>query len=65
MAGAPEDDRPARKPPIHAIGQDLAVLSADELTERISLLRQEIDRIETVRRAKLASRDAADAFFKR
>jgi uncharacterized small protein (DUF1192 family) len=63
MASAPEDDRPIKKL-AHEIGQDLALLSVDELTERIALLQQEITRLDSARAAKLASRNAADAVFK-
>jgi uncharacterized small protein (DUF1192 family) len=59
-----EDDRPKRKVS-HEIGQDLAALSLDELATRITLLRDEIARIEAAIRAKEASAAAADAVFKR
>jgi uncharacterized small protein (DUF1192 family) len=58
-----DDDRP-RKKISHEIGQDLSLLSVEELTERIALLTAEIDRLrETVVR-KRASRDAASSVFK-
>ena len=49
----------------HEVGQDLTLLSVDELAERIALLREEIARLEEARAAKQASRNAAAAFFKR
>ena len=58
------DDEPVKKTPEHAIGQDLSLLSAHELEERISILRAEIDRLEAERQAKGASKSAAEAFFK-
>jgi uncharacterized small protein (DUF1192 family) len=58
-----EDDRP-RKKITHEIGQDLSLLSVEELTERIALLNAEIDRLKAAMTKKRASRDAADAFFK-
>ena len=58
-----DEDQPTRKSP-HQLGEDLSALSLDELAGRISLLRQEIDRIEAAIRAKQASAAAADAFFK-
>ncbi|WP_406854696.1 MULTISPECIES: DUF1192 domain-containing protein [unclassified Alsobacter] len=64
MADPFADDLPQRKPTLHALGQDLAALSLDELDERVEQLRAEIARIEEVRNAKRASRDAADAFFR-
>jgi uncharacterized small protein (DUF1192 family) len=59
-----EDDRP-KKLPVHAIGQDLSLLSVEELAERISILREEIARLETAMAGKRASRNVADQFFKR
>ena len=58
-----DDDAPRRKI-THEIGQDLSLLSVDELTERITLLRAEIDRLEIAKVGKQASRNAADRFFK-
>jgi uncharacterized small protein (DUF1192 family) len=59
-----EEDRPKRKL-AHEIGQDLALLSVEELRERISLLQDEIARLETAMASKQASRTSADQFFKR
>jgi uncharacterized small protein (DUF1192 family) len=59
-----DDDRP-RKKISHDIGQDLALLSVEELTERIALLKGEIARLEEAATKKRASRDAADNFFKK
>jgi uncharacterized small protein (DUF1192 family) len=55
-----------RRKPLHAheIGQDLAALSAAELTERIGLLRAEIERLERAIEARQATRAAADSAFK-
>jgi len=64
MAVPEEDERPKKKL-AHEIGQDLALLSVEELGERIALLRDEIDRLEAARAKKQASRSAADQFFKR
>ena len=58
------DDEPVKKTPEHVIGQDLSLLSAHELEERIAVLRAEIDRLEAERQAKGASKSAAEAFFK-
>lgn len=58
-----DEDRP-RKKVTHEIGQDLSLLSVEELTERIALLRSEITRLEEAANKKRASRDAADNFFK-
>ena len=59
-----EDERPAPKPK-HAIGEPLDMMSVEELRLRIDLLREEIARLDLAVAAKQASRDAADAFFKR
>lgn len=59
-----DDDRPKKKI-VHEIGQDLALLSVSELQERVTLLKDEIARLETAIGGKQASRSAADVFFKR
>lgn len=64
MAWNAEDERPKAKT-IHEIGQNLALLSVEELDDRVTLLREEIERIQTDREKKLASMAAAAAFFKR
>ena len=64
MASNEEDDKPKKKL-VHEIGQDLALLSIEELRERIALLASEIERLEAARAKKQASRSAADDFFKR
>jgi uncharacterized small protein (DUF1192 family) len=64
MAANEDEDRPKKKI-VHEIGQDLALLSIKELGERIALLQSEIERLETARTNKQASRSAADQFFKR
>jgi len=58
-----DDDRP-RKKISHEIGQDLSLLSLEELTERIALLKSEIERLEQAASKKRASKDAANSFFK-
>jgi uncharacterized small protein (DUF1192 family) len=64
MAAFNEDDRPKRKP-VHEIGQDLALLSIEELSDRISLLNDEVARLQAALEKKRASRSTADQFFKR
>jgi uncharacterized small protein (DUF1192 family) len=59
-----EDDDKPRKKVSHEIGQDLSLLSVEELTERIALLTGEIERLQAAATKKRASRDAADKFFK-
>jgi uncharacterized small protein (DUF1192 family) len=58
-----EDDKPKKKVS-HEIGQDLSLLSVFELTERIDLLNQEIERLEAAVAAKSSAKSAADSFFK-
>ena len=64
MPAIDEDDRPKKKI-THEIGQDLTLLSATELTERIGLLKEEIARLEADMARKQAVKSAADTFFKR
>jgi len=59
-----EDDDKPRKKITHEIGQDLSLLSVEELTERIALLSAEIERLQQATTKKRASKDAADSFFK-
>jgi uncharacterized small protein (DUF1192 family) len=64
MAAIDEDDRPKKKI-THEIGQDLALLSVEELNDRIALLNDEVARLRAALEKKHASRSAADQFFKR
>jgi uncharacterized small protein (DUF1192 family) len=59
-----EDDRPKKKV-AHEIGQDLTLLSVEELAARVALLAEEIARLEADMTKKRATRAAADQFFKR
>ena len=59
------DEEAPRKKRTHEIGQDLSLLSVDELSERIEQLRDEIRRLEAERTAKDATRSAADALFRK
>jgi len=59
-----EDDDKPRKKISHDIGQDLSLLSVEELTERIGLMNSEIARLQEAVTKKRASKDAANAFFK-
>ena len=64
MAMARDDDDAPKTAKAHDIGQDLSLLSVDELTARIGLLSDEIVRLQTAIDKKKASRDAAASFFK-
>jgi uncharacterized small protein (DUF1192 family) len=58
-----DDDKPRRKI-THDIGQDLSLLSVEELGERIALMNAEIERLQAAMTRKRASKDAANSFFK-
>jgi len=64
MAAIDEDDKPKKKIS-HEIGQDLSLLSVEELAARVQLMRDEISRLEADMANKRASRSVADQFFKR
>jgi len=59
------DDEPKKKPKAHEIGQDLSLLSVAELTDRIGILRGEIERLEAELKSKGATKTAAEALFRR
>ena len=59
------DDEPRKKAPAHEIGQDLSLLSINELRDRISQLEAEVARLKADIDAKGATKAAAEAFFKR
>lgn len=63
MPSIEDDDRP-RKKVTHEIGQDLSLLSVEELSERIALLTSEVERLQVAMTKKRASKDAANNFFK-
>jgi uncharacterized small protein (DUF1192 family) len=64
MAAIDDDDKPKKKV-VHEIGQDLGLLSVEELAARVQLMHDEISRLEADMASKRASRSAADQFFKR
>jgi uncharacterized small protein (DUF1192 family) len=64
MPAIDEDDRPQKKVS-HEIGQDLTLLSVEELAARVQLMHDEIARLEADMAQKRASRSAADQVFKR
>jgi uncharacterized small protein (DUF1192 family) len=64
MPAVDDDDKPKKKL-AHEIGQDLTLLSAGELTERIALLKAEIARLEADMARKQSMKSAADTFFKK
>lgn len=58
------DDLPTKKPTVHQIGQEMADVSIHEIEERIGLLKQEIERLDTILLRKRAAKDAASGVFK-
>ncbi len=64
MAAVDPDELPKKKI-THELGQELALLSVGELTERVGLLKDEIGRIEAEISRKQASKSDADMFFKK
>jgi uncharacterized small protein (DUF1192 family) len=64
MAAFDDEDAPKKKP-THEIGQDLTLLSAGELANRVALLKDEIARLEADIEKKRAVKSAADLFFKK
>jgi len=59
------DDELPRKKVVHEMGQDLSLLSVEELADRIAALQAEIARLKAAMAAKKASRTSADQLFKR
>lgn len=59
------DEELPKKKIVHEIGQDLALLSVEELTGHVTALKEEIARLEADMAKKRASRNAADQFFKK
>ncbi|MFY9762009.1 MAG: DUF1192 domain-containing protein [Xanthobacteraceae bacterium] len=64
MPAVDDEDRPKKKI-VHEIGQDLTLLSAGELTERIEILKAEIARLEADMARKQAVKSAAASIFKK
>jgi uncharacterized small protein (DUF1192 family) len=64
MPAFDDEDAPKKKL-VHEIGQDLTLLSASELADRIALLKDEIARLEADIAKKQAVKSAADLFFKK
>jgi len=59
------DDEPLKPKKVHEIGQDLSLLSVDELRERIEQLKAEVRRLEVELVSKGSSRLAAESLFRR
>ena len=59
------EDEAAKPKRAHEIGQDLSLLSVDELNERIGQLKSEIARLEGELSSKGTTKLAAEALFRR
>ena len=58
-----EDDDKPRKKITHEIGQDLSLLSVEELTERIALMNSEIERLQAGRHEEARVEGCGEQFF--
>jgi len=58
------DDDEVRKPRAHEVGMPIDTMSVDELTDRIGLLRAEIERLEAAIVARQKTKADADSIFK-
>lgn len=60
-----QDDRQAmpQSGTVISVGDDLYGLSRDELRERIAMLRQEIERVESELEKKMSEHSVADQLF--
>ncbi len=59
-----DDDRPKRRP-APAAGDDLSLLSVEEIEARITLFRAEVERLQAELERKRRNLAAADAVFRR
>jgi uncharacterized small protein (DUF1192 family) len=59
------DDEPIKPISAHVVGQDISLVSVEELGQRIAMLKAEIERLEAERTARGATKSAAEALFKR
>ena len=58
-------DDPRKKPADIVLGEDISVLSAHELEKRITRLEDEIARCAAAIKDRLATKSAAENFFKK
>jgi uncharacterized small protein (DUF1192 family) len=65
MAVDPEELLPRKKKPDIELGQDLSAHSEHELEARIAVLEGEIARCRDAIKSRRATKNAADAFFKK
>jgi uncharacterized small protein (DUF1192 family) len=58
-------DEPVKKTAAIALGEDISALSAHELEQRIARLETEVARCRDAIKARLATKSAAESFFKK
>ena len=59
------DEEPRKPASAHVVGQDISLLSVDELSERIQLLKAEVERLEAERGKRGQTKSAAEALFRK
>ncbi len=59
------DDEPRAKGDVLTPGEDLEIYGVEQLSERIALLKSELDRAEAMLAKKQTGLTAADALFKK
>jgi len=59
------DDEPKKSPTAYVLGQDLSLMSVAELSQRITELKAEIERLEAELKTKDATKSAAESLFRR
>ena len=60
-----DDSEPRKKLPDIVLGQDISAWSAHELEKRIARLEEEIARCKAAIKERLATKSAAEDFFKK
>jgi uncharacterized small protein (DUF1192 family) len=60
-----DDSEPRKKLPDIVLGQDISTFSAHELEKRIARLDEEIARCKAAIKERLATKSAAENFFKK
>lgn len=60
-----KDDADLQKKDIHRIGEDLSLLSVEELHQRVLILKQEIERLQDACLKKENAKKQAEDIFKR
>ncbi len=59
------DEEPRKPASAHVVGQDISLMSVEELGQRIAMLKAEIERLEAERTQRGATKSAAEALFRR